>query len=211
MEEVADEWTPEGLEDDGSLIGKGSPELQSSEFRVEDSEDEKFEEEEQKSVNDDVDLLGEVHGAHELHGEGDNRFMNVGGPEVPFEVGRIPEDMAANNSCGSSSGGAPSVSVKRSNVKVKSKKPFNLLKDSHPRKPIVPSLVSDSRPKKRSRRDVEEPEFFSWPVGLVNVGSKGDPLKSSLELSPRRANHPEEKENNEELVPNCEEPLIEAG
>ncbi|MFS7899292.1 hypothetical protein Hanom_Chr14g01307521 [Helianthus anomalus] len=172
VEEVAEEWTPEGLDEDGSEVDCSS-EKRSHEEPFDDEEDERLVEESQRSGNIIKEGLGDVNVVHELHGEVGGRLENVTCLEEQSKEGGNPEVMAVDIGCEIETGGAPSVSINRNVVKAKGKKPFNLLKDSHLRKPIIQSSVCEPRPKKRSRMEAEEPIVFSWPVGLNNFVNRG--------------------------------------
>ncbi|KAJ0826227.1 putative RNA-directed DNA polymerase [Helianthus annuus] len=173
VEEVSEEWLPECLEEEGvgSEEEKSTEEGKSSEFQVDRSEVEKVPEDGQtKSAEV---LVEDVHLAALLHGEGSLRVKDNncvfnkenfkgGNPEV-FSAAQVPL---------SGGGVVPQGPVLSDNIPVKKKKPFNLFKDKHLRKPIMVSPPSNKRPAKRSRRESEEPKAFSWPDGLnINRGN----------------------------------------
>ncbi|KAF5775443.1 putative RNA-directed DNA polymerase [Helianthus annuus] len=193
VEEVAEEWTPEGLDGDGSEVDCSS-EKRSQEERIDDEEDERLVEEPQRSGNTIKEGLGEENVAHELHGEVGGRLVNVACLEEQSKEGGNPEVLAVDIDCEVETGGAPSVNIKRNVVKAKGKKPFNLFKDSHIRKPIIHNSAGEPRPKKRSRLEAEEPIVFSWPVGLKNFVNQGDPSRCNRYVSPEVANVDVEKE-----------------
>ncbi|KAF5776349.1 hypothetical protein HanRHA438_Chr12g0534841 [Helianthus annuus] len=88
VKEVAKEWTPEGLEGDGSGSDEEfSSENRSSEFRFDDKEDEELEEETLKADQVDKEALGAVHGSHEMHGEGVSHLEKNVGPEEQLKMG----------------------------------------------------------------------------------------------------------------------------
>ncbi|KAM0065404.1 putative RNA recognition motif domain, nucleotide-binding alpha-beta plait domain superfamily [Helianthus debilis subsp. tardiflorus] len=166
VEEVAEEWTPEGLEKDESETdgGKSPDDILSSEFQDVDKVDEKVQDVSQPPAINYVALeeeqeLQKLHGEFLRHGGGEKfsvRRENVGGDPSTFFV---DQGQAAGND------GAPPAHVESVNMKSKKKKPFNILKDHHSRKPNIVSPVSEIRPKKRSRSEAEEPRFFTWPTG----------------------------------------------
>ncbi|MFS7987257.1 hypothetical protein Hanom_Chr11g01020321 [Helianthus anomalus] len=111
--------------------------------------------------------LEEEQELQKLHGEGS---CHVGGGKFSVRrenVGGDPNASFVDRGPAVGVDVVPPDHVDGVNIKLKKKKPFNLLKDSHPRKPITVSPGSENRPKKRSRMDAEEPRFFTWTTGLV--------------------------------------------
>ncbi|KAJ0856583.1 putative RNA recognition motif domain, nucleotide-binding alpha-beta plait domain superfamily [Helianthus annuus] len=161
VEEVAEEWTPEGLEEDVSILaGNSSSEKKSSEFELEVQGS--------KVMADAIPGLARVPNC--LHGEGEGGLDNKDRHAKNVEVWGNPEEILAAQGEVSGSGGAQPGNVFSDSgiVKKLKKKPFNILKDSHPRRPISVSQVNEPRPKKRSRMDLEEPNWFTWPAEIVN-------------------------------------------
>ncbi|MFS8012652.1 hypothetical protein Hanom_Chr14g01323351 [Helianthus anomalus] len=105
-----------------------------------------------------------------LHGEGEGVLDNKDRHAKNVEAGGNPEEILAAQGEVSGSGGAqPDNAFSDSGiVKKLKKKPFNIVKDSHPRRPISISQANEPRPKKRSRMDLEEPNWFTWPSEIVN-------------------------------------------
>ncbi|KAJ0879411.1 putative RNA recognition motif domain, nucleotide-binding alpha-beta plait domain superfamily [Helianthus annuus] len=193
VEEVAEEWMPEGMEGDGSEVDYPS-EKWSQEIRIDDEEDERAVEEAQRSGKTVKVVLGNENDVHELHGEVGGRSVNIESLEEQTKEGGNPEVLAAGIDDEFNFGGAQAVNNKRNEVKTKNKKPFNLFKDTHVRKPNASYSAVEPRPKKRSRVESEEPTVFSWPVGLQNFANQGVQSRSNRYASPEVSNEGMEKE-----------------
>ncbi|MFS7939357.1 hypothetical protein Hanom_Chr05g00450761 [Helianthus anomalus] len=150
--------------------GKSPDDVFSSEFQVVDKVDEKVQDVSQPPAINEV-VLEKEQEFQKLHGE----FLRHGGGEkLPVRrenVGGDPSTFFGDQGQAGGNDGAPPAHVDSVIMKSKKKKPFNILKDSHSRKPISVSPGSENRPKKRSRSEAEEPRFFTWPSGLVRGGS----------------------------------------
>ncbi|MFS7969291.1 hypothetical protein Hanom_Chr09g00807441 [Helianthus anomalus] len=165
------------MEGDGSEVDCSS-EKRSQEKRIDDEEDERVVEESQRSGKTVKEGLGKENVVHELHGEVGGRSVNVARLEEQTKEGGNPEVLAVSIDGEVDFGGAQAVNNKRNEVKAKGKKPFNLFKDTHLRKPNASNSAVEPRPKKRSRVESEEPTVFSWPVGLQNFVNQGVPSRS---------------------------------
>ncbi|MFS7909914.1 hypothetical protein Hanom_Chr02g00100191 [Helianthus anomalus] len=151
----------------------------SPEFQVDGVEVEKSPKDGQ-SKSDEV-IVEDVHAAALLHGEGPHRVKenNLVINKENFKGGN-PEVFISAQDPLSGGGVVPMGTILSDNIPVKKKKPFNLFKDKHVRRPIMVSPPSKIRPAKRSRMELEETKAFSWPDGLNTDRGISEESRSNL-------------------------------
>ncbi|MFS7955359.1 hypothetical protein Hanom_Chr07g00641731 [Helianthus anomalus] len=120
VEEVAEEWTPEGLEEDGSTsAGTSSSEKKSSEFRSVGGEEDQvvFEVQGSEVLADAIPGMSRVPNC--LHGEGEGGVDNKDRHAKNVEAGGNPEEILAAQGEVCGSGGAQPENVISVSGKVK--------------------------------------------------------------------------------------------